>query len=164
MKRTIEFDQQCQSCNGTGLYVGLAERNGAAVICRTCRGTGCYRFKHEYDDFHGKQTSPNVKRVFEANPGIVIGQSRGLALEDFGGISVKDWQEGKPFPPKSENRKYTCPCWWYQSVNFKLKPEWDECFAALGSSFSACPCFDDKAKCWERWDKEFSHAAIDAAK
>ena len=50
-KHVIEFDEKCKSCKGTGLYVGLAERDGAAVVCHTCKGTGKHHVRIEYDDF-----------------------------------------------------------------------------------------------------------------
>jgi hypothetical protein len=67
-------------------------------------------------------------------------------------MPFKEWEAGLPFPPKSENRAYTCPAWWYQSENYKLKPEWETC-PGIGL-FSSCKHFCTKEKCWERWDKE----------
>lgn len=32
---------ECGSCGGTGLYRGLAEPEGVAVVCLNCKGTGC---------------------------------------------------------------------------------------------------------------------------
>ena len=69
MKHTIEFDQKCKSCKGTGLYVGMGERDGAAVVCHRCDGTGKYHFKHEYEDFDGRLKRENIKRVYAANVG-----------------------------------------------------------------------------------------------
>ena len=51
----------------------------------------------------------------------------------------------------SEDRKSTCPAWWFQRADYGLKPRWDEC--KLGS-FTACPSFKDKGACWARWDRE----------
>lgn len=31
----------CDACNGTGLYSGMCEREGTAVICLGCGGAGC---------------------------------------------------------------------------------------------------------------------------
>lgn len=155
MKHTIEFDEKCKPCKGTGLYVGLAENDGAAVVCYICKGTACHHVKYEYDDFEGKEIRPKVTRVFEINCGIGIGEgeNKGVTfkLEDFGGMDYTDWLEDKPFPPKSEMRKFTCPCWWYQSVDGK-KPSWKECGYGY---FSDCEHFSTKEKCWERWDEEY---------
>ncbi len=150
--KTIEFDEKCPSCSGTGLYVGIAERDGAAVVCHTCRGTGKHHFIHKYDEFVSRIESKNVKRVYESNPGICIGEGDTCKLEDFGGMPYDDWINNKKFPNKSEMRKYTCPAWWYQRVDYKKKPNWDICIGC--GTFSSCKYFNYKAHCWERFDKE----------
>jgi len=159
MKHKIEFDEVCKSCNGTGLYVGMAERDGAAVVCHTCKGTGCHHFVYEYEDFEGRTKREDVERVYQVNPGIIIGcnENKGLELSDFGGIPYSDWLEGQPFGIGSENRQFTCPAWWYQSVDYKKTPEW--CYNDYGfawGAFSSCPQFTNKGQCWERFDKEIS--------
>lgn len=146
--------QVCSMCSGTGLYSGMAERDGAAVLCRVCSGTGCEKFTHTYQRFKGRIPVTDVKRVFEVNPGILVGvdQASGLTLEDFGGMPYEDWAAGKKFPPKSEMRNHTCPAWWYQEADYKREPEWDEC-----TSFgwhSGCRHFKEKDKCWRRFDRE----------
>lgn len=32
---------ECSACGGTGLYSGLAEPKGTAVVCLQCGGDGC---------------------------------------------------------------------------------------------------------------------------
>jgi len=150
--KKIEFDEKCPSCSGTGLYIGMGERDGAAVVCYTCDGTGKYHFIHEYDEFENRINNPKAKRVYETNPGICVGEGNNCKLEDFGGMPYSDWIKNKKFPNKSEMRKYTCPAWWYQSANYKLKPDWKECLAC--GSFSSCKHFGNKEKCWERFDSE----------
>lgn len=49
-------------------------------------------------------------------------------------------------------RKFTCPAWWYQSVDYEKKPDWEECIGM--GSFSNCKHFKNKDFCWERFDKE----------
>jgi hypothetical protein len=147
--KTIELDHECKSCNGTGLYKGLAERDEFAVVCNTCEGTGKFHFVYRYEEFIGKKKRNDVSRVIECNPGIVIGNG-----VNAGGIPYKEWFAGVPFPKKSEMRKFTCPEWWYQVANYKLKPDWDECFSSFGSTFSNCKFFSTMEKCWERFDKE----------
>jgi hypothetical protein len=147
------IDRACYACRATGLYVGIAERDGAAVVCYRCKGSGCERVITEWDDFEGRQSRPEVTRVYQVNPGIVIGVGKGreFDLEDFGGMPADDWRDGKPFPPGSENRNWTCPAWWYQSADYEKKPNWDEC--GFGA-FSSCKHFPEKSKCWARWDAE----------
>lgn len=152
MKKIIEFEQQCDSCGGTGVYVGMAERDGSAVICRTCEGTGKYYFKYTYEEFTEKKIKTGIKRVYQNNPGIGIGEKEGTCkLEDFGGMSYEDWFAGKKFKKGMEMRKYTCPAWYYQSADYKKKPNWEECIGI--GSFSACLSFKNKEKCWEKFDK-----------
>jgi hypothetical protein len=152
----IEFDQRCRSCKGTGLYVGIAERDGSAVVCHTCRGTGCEHTTIEYDDFEGREMRAGVVRVYEVNPGIVIGRGPDgqYRLEDFGGQPFASWWNHAPFGHGSENRRFTCPAWWYQTADYKRKPEWSGCVGVV--AFSRCPHFADKHTCWQRFDAEAS--------
>ena len=154
MKHKIEYDCQCDTCEGTGLYQGMGERDGFAVVCHRCEGTGKRHEVITYRDFNGQKRRKGVKQVLEVNPGIGAGVSEehGLTLESFGGIPYKDWVEGKPFPLGSEMRAFTCPAWWYQSADYDKKPNWNWC-RALGG-FSACSHFKTKELCWARWDKE----------
>ena len=153
----IEFQQVCKSCDGTGVYVGFAEQEGYSVICNTCEGKGWHKTKIEYDDFNGLKRRDKIERVLEFNPGFSVGRVKKLtekeSFEKFGGMSYDEWLEGKPFPPKSEMREYVCPAWWYQTVNYKLKPKWKECCCA--GSFDDCKNFTNKNECWQKWDKEF---------
>lgn len=150
MKQLFEIAEVCPACKGTGLYVGMAERDGAAVVCHDCKGTGCHRFRHEYEVFTGRNDAPEgVRRVYQVNPGICIGGN----LTDFGGMPLKEWELGSPFAPGMEDRIHACPAWFYQFVDYKKKPNWDVCRLGM---FSACPGFKDKKKCWERWDKEYA--------
>lgn len=158
MKQTIEYDARCGSCKGTGLYIGLCERDGAAVVCHSCGGKGWNHHVLTYDDDTDDDTRwrprTDVKRVFETAAGICIGISKDgeYALEDFGGMPYSDWADSKTFPPRSEMRNFTCPAWWYQAADYKRKPKWDEC--VIIGSFSGCPYFGTKELCWKRWDKE----------
>ena len=154
MEHKIEFDCECESCHGSGIYCGIAEGGGFGVVCHTCDGTGQVHRVIIYSDFEGKNILLDVKRVLQTNPGIGLGESeeRGLTLESFGGMPYQEWLEGQPFPPKSEMRQFTCPAWWYQSANYNRKPAWDWCRPR--GAFSSCDHFKEKEKCWERFDEE----------
>lgn len=160
-KHEISIEHKCKSCRGTGIYVALAEADGAGIQCRQCKGTGCKTTAFEYEDFEGRVPRTDVERVYQANPGIIIGTNKAYPnavqydLEAFGGMPYADWAEGNPFPPGSEMRQFTCPAWWYQTADCKLRPEWGACWIA--GSFSKCPNFPAKEHCWARWDKEFGN-------
>ena len=149
----VEFDQECTDCGGTGLYIGMAERDGAAVICHKCRGTGCKHVRLEYEPFHNRHTRTDVDRVYQSNPGIMIGKGGGkYALSDFGGITYAEWLATQTFPKHSENRLFTCPRWWTQSIGGG-GIEWKDWPCTWGR-FSDCPQFLTKDRCWSRYDKE----------
>lgn len=136
----------CRSCGGSGIYVGLGERDGAGVVCHTCKGVP-------------RSAREGITRVFLYNPGILIGVDNakgltlGLKLCDFGGMPIEDWLALRPFVVGTEMRQFSCPAWYYQAVNEKLRPRWHEC-AGTGT-FSKCSSFGDKAQCWARWDDQF---------
>jgi len=149
-KKIIEWTAECDPCKGTGIYVGVVERDGIGVVCSRCKGSGRVEHCVEYNTFVSRKKRTDVKQVIQTNPGIVCGKLNNLT--EFGGMPYSDWVEGKPFKRGMEMRRFTCPAWWYQSVDYKRKPDWKECIT-LGS-FSECGYFTDKANCWKRFDKE----------
>lgn len=146
----IRIKHECSVCHGTGLYSGYAERNGAAVVCQRCDGKGWE--ESVFAPFTGRKPKAGVTRVFLTNPGICIGSSNGYVLEDFGGMPVEDWLEGKPFPAGSEMRRFVCPRWWTQQVG-PVKYESSNCNTCLGGSFRECALFNQKEKCWEDYER-----------
>jgi len=153
MDKTIDILIECPACKGTGLYVGIAESDGVAVVCNQCKGKGSYRFHYEYNEFTGRKEMDNILRVYECNPGIGIGVDgdRGIDLTDFGGMSYEDWLKNGVFPAGSEMRRFVCPAWWYQITDYSKKPHWIEC--GFGR-FSNCSYFGKKKECWKRFDEE----------
>ena len=145
----VEYDARCEPCEGTGVYVGLAERAGSAVVCHTCKGRGGVVMRHEYSPFDGtRDIRGDVSRVFAHSVGIVTGG--GMA----GGASYQEWLRDPAIVKERgrELRAYACPAWWYQIADTGKKPQWEECIPA--GRFSECPHFCDKAACWERFDAE----------
>jgi len=147
-KKVFEAEAVCSSCNGIGLYRGIAEADGASVVCHTCNGTGCEKIHIEYTTFEKRKSTTMIRRVHQVNPGIKVN-----AEERFGGISYKDWVEGKGFPPGSEMRGFTCPAWWYRLANTRVEPKWKECIPF--GSYSNCDHFNCKDRCWKKWDETF---------
>ena len=155
----IEWVEQCQSCYGTGLYSGFGERDGAAVQCHTCDGTGRVERSHQYEEFMGRRRVSNIRSVYAASPGIV------LAPDVVpGGALYVEWFENPAIVLERgrETREHTCPAWWCQSVSSASMPNrWDEC-EGIGGRFSDCRHFGDKAACWARYDREKIEAATSA--
>lgn len=149
--QVFEVNEQCPTCEGTGLFVGPAERDGAAVVCRKCKGAGHYHCRYEWIPFTGRKPRDDIVRVFAANPGVHISCIHGLSLVAFGGMSFDDWDASKPFPAKAEMRNYTCPAWWYQCDPAHTKPEWERC---TYGTFPGCAHFACKDECWARFDEE----------
>jgi hypothetical protein len=79
----------CKACEGTGLYVGLAERKGAAVVCSSCDGTGAVEYNPP-TPFKQRRFRDNVTSVSQANSGKVL--EPGV---DLGAISYEDFLAGK---------------------------------------------------------------------
>lgn len=138
----------CKSCEATGLYVGMAERDGAAVVCHTCRGTGETTLTVEWDDFTRRKRRKDVTHVYGTNPGIVAAPS---AVP--GGVPYPIWETDGEAPHRlgTEMRQHTCPAWWYQAADYSQKPNWKECG---WGRFVDCKHFPDKARCWARFDAE----------
>jgi hypothetical protein len=147
----LSFDAACKACQATGLHVGIAERDGAAVLCHTCKGTGKQIIVVEYDDFEGRKERPEVERVFQVNPGICICKEKGrFTLDEFGGMSYEDWESGKTFPPGSEKPKVYLPGLVVSIRRLREKAGMER--MRLGF----IQYFGSKDKCWERWDAENS--------
>lgn len=52
---------ECSDCGGTGLYVGFMEAKGEAVVCVSCRGTGCRTIK--YKPFVERKRRNGIQKV-----------------------------------------------------------------------------------------------------
>jgi hypothetical protein len=155
----IEFEQECPTCEGTGIFAGLAERDGFGVQCYECKGAGVQTTVVEWDEFTGRKPRADIVTVIEVNPGIVLGlqgaNGKTWRHDSFGGMPYNDWFQGAPFPDKSENREFTCPAWWYQSADYSKKPK--GCPVAL--AFTQCPKYGDRSECWAKFDRKSTAAA-----
>lgn len=60
---------ECESCGGTGLYRGFAEREGEPVVCLTCQGTGAQEISYgplerrKHKPFEGRKNRDGVRCV-----------------------------------------------------------------------------------------------------
>jgi hypothetical protein len=141
--KTIEIE--CQTCKGSGLYQGLAERGKSAVVCNKCQGSG--KDKFFYNEFTGRKTLSNVERVFAGSFGYVHTDKNtaGILFEE-GGCTYQEWLKGeKPKPVKD----LYCPHFWDRE---NLKGRCDVLLP--GDKIPDCPYFKEKAKCWEAWEKK----------
>lgn len=59
--KTIEPLIERVSCGGTGLYSGMCEAKGEAVVCLSCKGAGGYREKIKL--FHKRKHRRGIKSV-----------------------------------------------------------------------------------------------------
>jgi hypothetical protein len=135
---------ECKACKGTGLYVGMAELDGAAVQCKECYGNGWTMY--EYNEFTERKERKDVSWVVEKDSGICISPKF-----EIGGMSYSDWRSGRKFGIGMELREYTCPYWWYHQENGLSRCS-KGCRA--GWQYSACNYFADKKACWEEFDKK----------
>lgn len=73
------------------MYVGLAERNGSAVVCLRCKGTGAVEYVPPVVvEFKGRRVRERVKTVHAADSGYVL-----VPSIDAGEISYDEFLAGK---------------------------------------------------------------------
>ena len=158
--KKIEMVIQCQSCKGTGVYVGMAERGGAAVVCHTCRGTGKYNYKFEYEEFTELKEKDGVKRVYKQSYGYVIAPGKldfkkiGEIDMDYEGVSYKSFRSGKM---PEHIKSLACPMLADQGACHSIKGFVGECenldgAGLLGRQLSRCNNQPKKLACWQRFE------------
>jgi len=142
---------ECKACRGTGLYRGAAERDGAAVVCQQCDGTGRQEFK--YKPFAGRNRAENVNRVFKSSFGYVHSAKDVNAIKfSDGGVEYDEWLNGEL--PKPVKDLY-CPfLWTWQQLKGELYATRCENGIKLGSRISDCRHWSSKSKCWEIYEEK----------
>lgn len=155
----IELYIECRSCNGTGVYIGMAERDGAAVVCRTCKGAGKEHFVLEYTEFTGRKLREDVKRVYLSGHGYVIAPRQldvdGIGRVDLGaeGVSYDEFLSGK-LP--THIKALGCPMMADQLACHAVKGFTDKCHYLNGGWLSYIPrCANraNMAECWGRFEE-----------
>ncbi|MHA1482024.1 MAG: hypothetical protein ACTSQA_01130 [Candidatus Heimdallarchaeaceae archaeon] len=153
MKMKIEWVEQCKSCKGTGLYTGIAEREGAGVICWTCKGTGRVKKEHNYTEFTGRKRRKDITRVFKEGWGYVIVDEDIVTEEGIEmpftkfGCTYEEWLAGAT--PK-ELTFLICPH--QPNMNLSNKSV-DNCKDLnWGMTVRQCPHYSTKEKCWEEYE------------
>lgn len=154
---TIEKRIECPPCNGTGVYVGMAERGGAAVVCRQCKGSGEYLYQFQYEEFTGRKKSTGVKRVYRQSYGFVIGTSKinfGDKIVDMAseGVSYDEFCAGKM---PEHTKSIACPMLADQGSCHKIEGFTDECMKINDGwigNITSCKGQREKSSCWKRFE------------
>jgi hypothetical protein len=144
----------CKACKGTGLYQGMAEKDGAFVVCYNCKGTGCQIIT--YTPFVKRESQPKCKRVYKSSCGYVISDEdimvdgEVLPFSRYG-CSYEEWLEGKE---PTELTFLACPMLADQGACHKIKGFVDKCTELHGGwigLLSKCKHQDRKSECWKRF-------------
>jgi len=159
--KKIEMDIQRQSCKGTGVYVGRAERDGAAIVCYKCKGTGKVHYEFEYEEFTGLKERDGVERVYKGGYGFAIAPRK----LDFDGIGTVDMQkEGVSYDEFKKGKmpehikQLACPMLADQGACQKIKGFLKECERIDGKSLwgrgiLSCKNQSNKLDCWKRFEE-----------
>lgn len=157
--KKIEKIIQCQSCEGTGIYVGVGERDGAAVVCNVCKGTGKYTYIFEYEEFTGLKSREDVTRVYKKTYGFVIAP-RQLIFKDIGeidmaseGVTYHDFKNGHM---PGHIKQLVCPMFADQAACHKIEGFVSGCEQLdpnilFGKLLSQCTNQINKLDCWKRF-------------
>jgi hypothetical protein len=160
MKKKIEMDIVCPSCNGTGVYSGMGESKNTAVICYQCQGTGKYHYVYEYEEFTERKISAGIDRVYLKGYGYKIGTGKinfskvGEIDMDKEGVSYEEFLSGKM---PQHIKKLACPMLADQGACHKIKGFTDVCDKLNGGYLNHIPSCKHTTKsteCWDRFDKK----------
>jgi hypothetical protein len=156
--KTIKIKIECPSCNGTGLYQGMAESKDVAVVCRKCNGTGAYNYEYHYNDFKGRKKRKDIKRVYLSGSryklglGVIDFDGIGKVDMDKEGVSYKEFLDGEiPKPIK----QLECPMTHDQSTcTSEFKDVCNDLHGGWLSYIPSCKNFKNRQECWKRFEKE----------
>ena len=87
MKKRVYY--QCDDCSGTGLYSGMCEGSGHAVVCLGCNGTG--RGCFEFTPFKKRRGRRDIKTVSLSRGRSIL---LGCGPKD-GTVTYKEFIQGK---------------------------------------------------------------------
>ena len=156
--KKIELEIECEACDGTGLYSGMGESKGLAVVCRKCKGSGKYMYKFEYNDFTGLKERGDIERVY-----LPTGYKLGLGIINFDGVgeidmnkkgvSYSEFLEGKR---PNRIKEIECPMMADQGACHRVEGFVDGCNdlgIGWGGTISNCKNQCNRMECWERYEK-----------
>ena len=152
MSHNIELEVNCPSCNGTGLYHGLAERDDCAVVCSRCDGIGM-TIVH-YTKFVGRVKREDIERVFpgafgyvHSHKDVTVETGEVLHFSKYG-CTYAEWLKGAE--PKPMEELY-CP-YMFDNQGSGNEPFLECKDRKWGEHISSCVHFKDMKECWERWN------------
>lgn len=154
---TIPLKSVCYSCDGTGLVSGAMERDGAAVPCILCLGTGSVDIK--YTAFDKRQAMGNITHVLPYTAISAVRRSQQIPAR---GTPYSVWQE-RGCCKGDEPRTIACPVEIYDRDvllfgKTAMKADTDWCLQVQpgsqrwGRSITRCPAYPFKAACWQAFD------------
>lgn len=161
----LSGEAQCEDCKGTGIYVGIAERGGAGVICWRCKGTGSIKVRVTFKKFNGRGIREGIKRVFHPSSYVLKADDSDTTDKNGKpvtfhysryGATYEEWLKGKDPTPMEE---LECP---YEHTKQGLQSKdvnglyKTRCSNAdlLGRYISHCKFHNHKAKCWKIYKGE----------
>ena len=160
MMEKIEMEIECPECSGTGVYMGIGERGGAAVVCTKCNGSGKCLYRYQYKKFTGRKIDEKVKRVYLRgmgyciSTGIVTMKDSGITIDfDKEGVSYQEFLNGTI--PK-HIKSLGCPMLADQSACHGIDGFTSECNKLNGGYVSLITNCKHKSKmheCWNRFEK-----------
>jgi len=150
---------ECQSCKGTGLYVGMAENDGAAVICYDCEGEGFMHVTDSYPKFTERKKKKSVKRVFKTAGGYGISgeditntKGERIRFSQFG-VPYDEWLNGgKPKPIEDLHCPYMHTSQTMQDKDHQAHKLYKErCSKKWFNYIPDCQHYKSKDICWKRY-------------
>lgn len=148
---------ECPTCEGTGIYKGMAEGPGMGVICYRCKGTGAFHYVYEYKPFTGRKIREDIKRVYKKGTqykiglGVIEFEGIGKIDMDKEGVSYKEFLKGKM--PKHIT-KLECPMLADQGACHKIEGFTKKCNELNGGwigHITRCKFYPRKEECWTRF-------------
>jgi hypothetical protein len=133
----------------------MAERDGAAVVCSNCKGTGAETII--FERFEERKPAKGVERIFKTSAGYIHTSSGTIITDegrnvDFseGGCTYREWLDGAE--PKPLKNLY-CPYQWTEQrlqskdVNGLYKNRCDK-HLLPGGYITKCKEHSDMETCW----------------
>jgi hypothetical protein len=158
---SLEYVSECPSCNATGLYQGMGEWDGAAVVCYHCKGTGKVVINKEINLFVERKNKKGITRVYSTGGGYVITDSDAVTKEGktfhFSqyGIDYESWKKGGEPKPLEE---LICPMIeTRQMIREKEHPAYELYLSRcnnniqFGSVITKCSFYKEKHICWMKY-------------